>query len=77
MSQGMVYNIQRMSTKDGPGIRTTVFRKGCPLPLVQQSGIPDFFLSGAFFRQSLRRLRCVPDDLSDRSSSHERGCFYI
>lgn len=28
---GMVYNIQRMSTKDGPGLRTTVFIKGCPL----------------------------------------------
>lgn len=31
MSKGTVYNIQRMSTKDGPGIRTTVFLKGCPL----------------------------------------------
>lgn len=31
MNQGIVYNIQRMSTKDGPGIRTTVFLKGCPL----------------------------------------------
>ncbi len=31
MSQGIVYNIQRMSTKDGPGVRTTVFLKGCPL----------------------------------------------
>jgi len=31
MSQGIIYNIQRMSTKDGPGIRTTVFLKGCPL----------------------------------------------
>lgn len=28
---GIVYNIQRMSTKDGPGLRTTVFLKGCPL----------------------------------------------
>lgn len=27
----IVYNIQRMSTKDGPGLRTTVFFKGCPL----------------------------------------------
>ena len=29
--KGIVYNIQRMSTKDGPGLRTTVFLKGCPL----------------------------------------------
>ncbi len=27
----MIYNIQRMSTEDGPGLRTTVFLKGCPL----------------------------------------------
>ncbi|MEF2145098.1 MAG: glycyl-radical enzyme activating protein [Desulfovibrionaceae bacterium] len=31
MSQGIVYNIQRMSVQDGPGLRTTVFLKGCPL----------------------------------------------
>jgi len=28
---GRVLEIQRMSTEDGPGIRTTVFLKGCPL----------------------------------------------
>jgi pyruvate formate lyase activating enzyme len=28
---GMVFNIQRCSLHDGPGIRTTVFLKGCPL----------------------------------------------
>lgn len=29
--KGVIYNIQRMSVHDGPGIRTTVFFKGCPL----------------------------------------------
>jgi pyruvate formate lyase activating enzyme len=28
---GQVFNIQRFSVHDGPGIRTTVFLKGCPL----------------------------------------------
>ncbi len=29
--RGMVYDIQPFSVQDGPGIRTTVFLKGCPL----------------------------------------------
>ena len=28
---GLVSNIQRHSTEDGPGIRTTVFLMGCPM----------------------------------------------
>ncbi|GAB4506512.1 MAG: glycyl-radical enzyme activating protein [Anaerolineales bacterium] len=28
---GVTFNIQQFSTEDGPGIRTTVFMKGCPL----------------------------------------------
>ena len=28
---GRVYDIQGFSVQDGPGIRTTVFLKGCPL----------------------------------------------
>lgn len=30
----MIFNIQRFSVDDGPGIRTTVFFKGCPLSCV-------------------------------------------
>jgi pyruvate formate lyase activating enzyme len=31
MESGLIFNIQRYSIHDGPGIRTTVFFKGCPL----------------------------------------------
>ena len=31
MEKGIVFDIQRLSLHDGPGIRTTVFLKGCPL----------------------------------------------
>ena len=31
MKDGLIFNIQRFCTDDGPGIRTTVFLKGCPL----------------------------------------------
>jgi len=32
--RGRIFNIQRFSVHDGPGIRTTVFLKGCPLRCV-------------------------------------------
>jgi len=31
MSNSLIFNIQKFSIHDGPGIRTTVFFKGCPL----------------------------------------------
>lgn len=34
ISEGWVYDIQRFSLHDGPGIRTTVFLKGCSLKCV-------------------------------------------
>ncbi len=34
MTEGTVFNIQKFCINDGPGIRTTVFFKGCPLDCV-------------------------------------------
>jgi len=33
-ARGIIFEIQKMSTEDGPGIRTTVFLKQCPLKCV-------------------------------------------
>lgn len=46
---GTIFNIQRFSTSDGPGIRTTVFFKGCPLNCAwchnpeSKSALPEVF----------------------------------
>ncbi len=51
---GSIFNIQRFSTSDGPGIRTVVFMKGCPLDCAwchnpeSKSGIRELF-----FKESL------------------------
>jgi pyruvate formate lyase activating enzyme len=33
-SEALIFQIQKMSTEDGPGIRTTVFFKSCPLKCI-------------------------------------------
>ena len=31
MIKGLIFDIKRFAVHDGPGIRTTIFFKGCPL----------------------------------------------
>lgn len=58
IATGLVFNVQRFSTQDGPGLRTTVFMKGCPLACSwchnpeSQSVVP------AFVRLAHRCMRC-------------------
>ncbi len=59
---GTIFNIKRYSIHDGPGIRTTVFLKGCPLSCIwchNPEGIQQG--SGFFFdaKLCLNCLRCV------------------
>ena len=51
--EGLIFNIQRYSVHDGPGIRTTVFMKGCPLKCLwcanpeSQAAIPQIMVRNA------------------------------
>jgi len=51
--KGIIFNIQRYSIHDGPGIRTTVFLKGCPLT--------------CFWCQNPESQRLEPEILFDRT----------
>jgi pyruvate formate lyase activating enzyme len=67
MSHGTVFNIQRYSTQDGPGLRTTVFMKGCPLACRWCHNPESQSRTTQFLRMENRCMacgRCSPEERS-------------
>jgi len=62
--RGMVYDIQPFSVQDGPGIRTTVFLKGCPLrcPWCHSPESQEFFPQLSWIS-----MRCVGTEVCENS----------
>lgn len=56
--EGTVFDIQRFSLHDGPGIRTIVFLKGCPLSCLWCSNPESQKLSPVLMYQSMNCIHC-------------------
>jgi pyruvate formate lyase activating enzyme len=57
-ARGIVFNIQHYSIHDGPGIRTTVFLKGCPLRCVWCQNPESHMLAPQLFFTSEKCTGC-------------------
>lgn len=58
MTQGLIFNVQRFSLHDGPGVRSTVFLKGCPLHCTWCHNPESQSPSQEFVRLAHRCMRC-------------------
>ncbi|MCX6549625.1 MAG: glycyl-radical enzyme activating protein, partial [Acidobacteria bacterium] len=58
MRTGLVFNVQRFSLHDGPGLRSTVFMKGCPLRCAWCHNPESQSPHQAFVRLANRCMRC-------------------
>lgn len=55
---GLIFNVQRFSVHDGPGVRTTIFMKGCPLACSWCHNPESQELAPTFVRLQHRCMRC-------------------
>jgi len=76
MVKGIITNIQKYCLQDGPGIRTTVFLKGCPLQCQwchnpeTQSEAPELFILENRCIQCGLCLEACPEDAIQRNPHH-------
>ena len=65
--RGRIFNIQKFSINDGPGIRTTVFFKGCPLRCAwcsnPESQNRNAAVADAMADERYRGLECTVDEV--------------
>lgn len=71
MEYGTITNIQRFSLHDGPGIRTTVFFKGCPLRC-KWCHNPETYVAGA--ELSYKVEKCIGCGNCVKSCAHGAVC---
>lgn len=57
--KGLIFDVRRFSTNDGPGIRTTVFFKGCPLHCIWCHNPESRFFDIEFFARQYKLDDCI------------------
>lgn len=73
MLTGLVFNVQRFSLHDGPGLRTTVFMKGCPLSCAWCHNPESQAPRQEFVRLGHRCMRCGRCTDDERASPAVSG----
>ena len=78
--QGNIINITRFCTDDGPGIRTTVFLKGCPLRCAwchnpeSQNADVETYVNGETIGRTVTAEEVVREVLKDKAFYETSGC---